>query len=128
MRAHIAGVVGHYRGRVGGGVDEFVNEAFAPDHPGARRWLSGIGPDYIDLAFRFAHEADPGAALYLTDTGAEWPGAQQDAIYALATGLRRTVRGIQTHVTANRYPSRGDFLEDAFRRFGPPPPRSPRWT
>lgn len=121
MRAHIAAVVGRYRGRVGEW--DVVNEAFAGDGSLAPNvWLAGIGPDYVEQAFRFAHEADPGAALYLTDTGAEWPGAQQDAIYALATGLRErgvaiTGVGFQNHVTAVRYPSAGD-LRAAFRRFG----------
>lgn len=30
-------------------------------------WLKNIGDDYIELAFRFAHEADPNAELYYND-------------------------------------------------------------
>jgi endo-1,4-beta-xylanase len=121
MHEHIAAVVGRYRGRVAEW--DVVNEAFAPDGSLARNvWLRTIGPGYIELAFRFAREADPGAALYLTDTGAEWPGRQQDAIFALAADLRaRGVSidgvGFQNHVMAARYPSRAE-LETAFRRFG----------
>ena len=66
MRAHIHAVVGRYRGRVHGW--DVVNEAF--DDAGALHpspWRDGIGDDFVELAFRFAHEADPNAELYYND-------------------------------------------------------------
>jgi endo-1,4-beta-xylanase len=67
LRDHIRTVVGHFKGRVKQW--DVVNEAFRDDGTGLRDnlWLRGIGPDYIPLAFRFAHEADPHAQLYLND-------------------------------------------------------------
>lgn len=67
LRDHIHTVVGHFAGRVRQW--DVVNEAIRDDGTGLRDnlWLRGIGPDYIPLAFRFAHEADPHARLYLND-------------------------------------------------------------
>ena len=66
MRAHIAAVVGRYKGRIRGW--DVVNEALNDD--GTLRdspWRRGIGDDYIAKAFEFAREADPGAELYYND-------------------------------------------------------------
>jgi endo-1,4-beta-xylanase len=70
LRDHILTVVGRYRGRIKGW--DVVNEALNDD--GTLRqtpWLTIIGPDYIAAAFRFAHEADPGAELYYNDYSLE---------------------------------------------------------
>ncbi len=88
---HITTVVGRYRGRVSAW--DVVNEAVTDD--GALRstvWSTGIGPDYLDIAFRAAHAADPGAALYLNDYNIEGPGTKSDALYDLAAGL--VARGV----------------------------------
>jgi len=66
-----------------------VNEAL--DDGGGLRdsvWLHGIGPEYIDLAFQWAHEADPDAPLFYNDYDAEGAGPKSDAVHALAKGLR----------------------------------------
>ncbi|MCU1460560.1 MAG: beta,4-xylanase [Acidimicrobiales bacterium] len=70
LHDHIATVVGRYRHLDPGVVIQWdvVNEAIAAD--GTRRptiWQRVIGDDYIDWAFRFAHEADPSAALFYND-------------------------------------------------------------
>jgi endo-1,4-beta-xylanase len=94
LRQHILTVVGRYRGRVA--VWDVVNEAMADS--GSLRdtiWLRGIGPDYIDLAFRWAHEADPQARLFYNDYGGEGLGRKSDAIYGLVRNLR--TRGVPIH-------------------------------
>lgn len=63
---HIRTVVGRYRGRVHSW--DVVNEAILPKDgaPGGLRrsfWYERVGPDYLELAFRTAHEADPKALL-----------------------------------------------------------------
>jgi len=69
MKTHIQTVVGHYKGRikywdvVNEAVDIKQQVAFYRDSP----WLQIIGEDYIELAFRFAHEADPDAKLLYND-------------------------------------------------------------
>src|SRR5271170_3092301 len=51
---------------------DVVNEALDPRSPredGLREtlWLKALGPDYIPLAFRTAHEANPDAKLVYND-------------------------------------------------------------
>lgn len=109
LRDHIATVVGRYRGKVA--VWDVVNEAV--DDNGILRetiWLKGIGPEYIDMAFKWAHEADPEAMLFYNDYGGEGLGQKSDAIYALVRGLKeRKVPihgvGLQMHLDPDYPPS-----------------------
>jgi endo-1,4-beta-xylanase len=94
LRDHIHTVVGRYRGRVAAW--DVVNEAIADD--GTLRdtiWLRVIGPEYVELAFRWAHEADPNALLFYNDYGAEGLCPKADAVYALVEDLVR--RGVPIH-------------------------------
>jgi endo-1,4-beta-xylanase len=86
LRDHIRAVVGRYRGRVSQW--DVVNEA-VDDSGGLRHnvWLDGIGPDYIALAFRFAHEADPSAALFYNDYLIERRGPKAKAVKRLVRHL-----------------------------------------
>lgn len=86
LRDHIATVVGRYRGRVSQW--DVVNEA-VDDGGGLRHnvWLDRIGPDYIALAFRFAHEADPGARLFYNDYLIERRGPKARAVKRLVRQL-----------------------------------------
>ena len=100
MRTYIYTVVGHYKGRVDGW--DVVNEAIMKD--GTLRetpWLKIIGEDYIDLAFRFAHEADSEAELYYNDYAMDAPGKRDRVVQLVkdlkAKGLRIDAVGMQTH-------------------------------
>ncbi|HEY3012411.1 MAG TPA: endo-1,4-beta-xylanase [Gemmatimonadales bacterium] len=102
LREHILRVVGRYRGRIYAW--DVVNEALRNVVPeGAvldeamrpTLWLRGIGPEYIELAFRWAHEADPEALLFYNEAGAEALGAKSDAAYALVRRLLE--RGVPLH-------------------------------
>jgi endo-1,4-beta-xylanase len=130
MREFIQTVVGHYRGRVH--IWNVANEIFEYNNTGRpgkgdhQYWMRMIGPEYIDMAFRWAHEADPQAILVLNETGAEGtkcamhcgPGnpdgsrnAKADAQYQLVKGMRARgvpihAVGMQTHWGANKgYPT-----------------------
>jgi endo-1,4-beta-xylanase len=95
LKNHIDQVVGRYRGKV---VEwDVVNEAVADDGSGLRDsfWRKGIGDDYLDSAFAFAHRADANALLYYNDYGGEGAGAKSDRIYALVKGMKE--RGIPIH-------------------------------
>jgi endo-1,4-beta-xylanase len=86
LRDHITTLIGRYKDRVG--YWDVVNEAI--DDSGNLRntiWLQVIGPDYIEMAFRWAHEADPNAKLIYNDYGTEGLGRKSDAVYALVRGL-----------------------------------------
>jgi endo-1,4-beta-xylanase len=74
MRGHIHTVVGRYKGKVK--VWDVVNEAIADNGPDILRkspWSVIIGPDFIEKAFQYAHEADPEAVLRYNDYGLENP-------------------------------------------------------
>ena len=100
MYNHIMNVVTHYKGRVKGW--DVVNEAFEDD--GSYRkslYYKIIGPEFIELAFRFAHEADPNVELYYNDYSTSKP-AKREAICKLvrdlkAKGLRIDAVGMQSH-------------------------------
>lgn len=87
MRDHIFTVMGRYRGRIHGW--DVVNEAVtAEGRLRKSRWLEIVGEDYIEKAFRYAHEADPGAELYYNDYDQEKP--------AQCEGVVRLIRGLQS--------------------------------
>lgn len=82
MRQHIHTVVSRYKGRVD--CWDVVNEATADiyhnlgaepssicDTYKKNRWQQIIGDEYVELAFRFAHEADPDAKLFYNDYNVE---------------------------------------------------------
>ncbi len=108
MKDHIMTVVGRYKGRIKGW--DVVNEAL--DDSGTMRntsWFRIIGEstpdkkyDYIENAFRWAHEADPEAELYYNDYNLEMSRAKCDAAVAIvkhlkSKGLRIDGVGIQLH-------------------------------
>ncbi len=99
-----------------------MNEAIESD--GSLRsnvWSRGIGPDYIDLAFTWAHEADPAAELYYNDFGLELGGPKTDAVYKLVRDLEKKGVpidgvGFQTHLINQVSPPAAKF-EPILQRF-----------
>ncbi|AEV81392.1 endo-1,4-beta-xylanase [Actinoplanes sp. SE50] len=87
LRQHIFAEVGHFKGKIWAW--DVANEVFNED--GTLRdtlWLRALGPDYIADAFRWAHQADPKAILFLNDYNVEGLNAKSDAYYALIKKLR----------------------------------------
>ncbi|MFC6083269.1 endo-1,4-beta-xylanase [Sphaerisporangium aureirubrum] len=75
LRDHIFKEVGRYRGKIRAW--DVVNEVV--DDEGNMRqtiWLEKLGPGYIADAFRWAHQADPHAKLYINDYNIEWNAAK----------------------------------------------------
>jgi len=112
LRDHITTVVRHFKGKVHGW--DVVNEAISDrgeeylrDTP-ARR---AIGDDYIEQAFRIAHEADPDVELYYNDYLIERPSKRQKALRLIRDLKEKGVRidgvGIQGHWSLD-----GSSLED----------------
>ncbi|MBI5958258.1 MAG: endo-1,4-beta-xylanase [Chloroflexi bacterium] len=93
LREHITTVVSRYKGRIA--YWDVVNEAFDGAALRDTAWLRFIGEDYIEMAFQFAHEADPDALLLYNDYGAEGMGGKSNAIYAMAQDF--LARGIPLH-------------------------------
>jgi endo-1,4-beta-xylanase len=112
LREHIQTLVARYRGRIA----SWDVAAEAVDEDGKPRetiWSRGIGPDYLALAFRWAHEADPQARLRYNDYGGEGTGAKANGIYELVGALRWQgvpVHGVglQMHLTLDDAPKAED--------------------
>lgn len=78
MRSHIQGLVGRYKGKIRSWdvVNEAINdggnaETARTENLRNSAWLQAVGPEYLTLAFKFAHEADPDALLFYNDYGIE---------------------------------------------------------
>ncbi len=88
MHDHIRAVVGRYKGKIK--VWDVVNEAISDNGEEVLRkspWSVIIGPDFIEKAFEFAHEADPDAILRYNDYGLENP-AKRKKLITLIKGLQ----------------------------------------
>jgi GH35 family endo-1,4-beta-xylanase len=115
LRDHISTLVGRYKGRIGSW--DVVNEAISDggsaetvqtENLRNSSWLRTMGPEFLTLAFKFAHEADPDASLYYNDYGIE-AGPKHASSMAL---LKRLIKdgapipgvGIQGHWTTAGVP------------------------
>lgn len=115
LRTHIHTVMKRYRGRIK--YWDVVNEAVANDNrPGAPAlfhefWSRHLGEDYIALAFRYAHEADPQAVLFYNDYDhGDAMGPKSNRIYELlkrllAAGVPVHGVGLQTHCNLAKPPT-----------------------
>ncbi|MBI5928767.1 MAG: endo-1,4-beta-xylanase [Chloroflexi bacterium] len=100
LKEHITTVVSRYKGRIK--YWDVVNEVFDGAELRDTVWLRTIGPEYIEMAYQFAHEADPDALLLYNDYGAEGINDKSDAIYAMAQdfvnrGIPLNGIGLQSH-------------------------------
>ncbi len=105
MRDHILTVVGRYKGKVK--VWDVVNEAIGDGNATYRstQWIQIIGEDFIPMAFKFAHEADPNAILRYNDYGLE-DRARRNKLKIIVKAIRDAgapihAIGTQTHINAN---------------------------
>ena len=120
VRAHIHTVVDRYQGKVFAW--DVVNEAV--DSSGKWRdsvFLRAFGPDYVKMAFHWAHEADPEAKLFYNDFSADGLNRKSNAIYRLLEDLVRQgvpVQGVglQMHTT-QRDPPDPHSVAANIRRF-----------
>lgn len=122
MHRHISAVVGRYKGRILGW--DVVNEIFNDD--GTFRnspYYRIIGPEFVELAFKFAHEADPNAELYINDYSLAKP-AKRDAVCRIvrelkSKGYRVDGIGMQSH-NGLEYPDLDEYEKsiDAFAACG----------
>ena len=84
LKNHIYTEVGRYKGHIYGWdvVNEAINDTGGGQTENLRNssWIRAIGPDYLTMAFKWAHEADPNAKLYYNDYNID-----QDTNYDKAT-------------------------------------------
>jgi endo-1,4-beta-xylanase len=111
---HIRTVVSRYQGRIHSW--DVVNEAIRPEHKNHHDlttsiWLTNIGEDYIDLAFRTARDADPNALLTYNDFDIETDTHDQqqkrEAVLALLHRMKNKgtpldALGVQAHLRTEK--------------------------
>lgn len=106
LEEHIKTVVGHFAGKVYAW--DVVNEAFESGGS-LRKTLWSGDPQYVERAFRWAHEADPKALLFYNDYAAEVMNPKSDAIYKMAQdfkarGVPLDGIGMQMHIALKTGP------------------------
>ena len=102
LTTHIRTVVSRYKGRIHSW--DVVNEGIRPEHHNHNDfttsvWLTNIGEDYIDLAYRTAGNADPDALLTYNDFDIEndEPAQEKKREAILALLHRMTKKGTPIH-------------------------------
>ena len=108
MKDHITTLVGRYKGKIQSWdvVNEAINdggndETAKTEHLRDSKWLQALGPEFLTLAFKFAHEADPDATLYYNDYNIESGPKHASSMvllkHLLADGAPVHAVGIQGH-------------------------------
>ena len=102
MKTHIKTVMGRYKGRIK--YWDVVNEAIETKRIKGEKsfeafykpspWLDIIGPEYIEIAYRAAREADPTAKLLYNDYNLDQE-AKLDFALQMITDLKK--RGVDIH-------------------------------
>jgi endo-1,4-beta-xylanase len=116
MKSHISTVVSRYKGRIKGW--DVVNEAIMDDGSWREsKFYRIIGEDFIELAFQFAHEADPEAELYYNDYSMANEGKRKAVANMVknlqAKGIRIDAIGMQGHLSMD-FPSVEEFEKSIF--------------
>ena len=123
LKEHIQTEVGHFKGKIKGWdvINEVIDDSPNGNSENLRQsaWLRAIGPEYINYAFKFAHEADPNAELYYNDYNIE-RGAKHKSSLLLLQRLKRegvpvTAVGIQGHWSLTYLPYKD--LDKAIRDY-----------
>jgi len=111
MKTHITTVVNRYKGKVD--CWDVVNEAFEDDGSWREnKFYQIVGEEYVELAFRFAHEADPDAEMIYNDYSMFHKGKREAVVKLVndlkAKGVRVDGIGMQAHYGMD-YPDLEEF-------------------
>lgn len=130
MQNHINGVAGALKGHVREW--DVVNECLDDDqsvvwsNPDAYKlrtsvWHTVLGEDFLEQAFRMAHEADPDALLFINDYGVEFMGQPKAEAYfnlvkkLVEKGVPIHGVGFQCHLNSGQVDARK--LKENIRRY-----------
>lgn len=117
LHEYIRALAGRYRGKVA--MWDVANEAI-DDRPNSNPfnlrdsfWFRKLGPEFLVLAFKWAHEADPKAQLYYNEYGIEGGGPKARHMLELAKWLKDqgapiTGLGLQYHIDCRTKVEPGD--------------------
>ncbi|MHB8903303.1 MAG: endo-1,4-beta-xylanase, partial [Thermoguttaceae bacterium] len=122
LKNHISTLVGRYKGKILSWdvVNEAIDDRGNPQTAQTENlrnssWLRALGPEFLTLAFKFAHEADPQARLYYNDYGIEAGPKHASSMVLLKRLLHDGAPvhgvGIQGHWSTGRIPY--DALDQA---------------
>ncbi len=125
---HIHTVAGRYKGKIQSW--DVVNEAInptdgRPDNLRKSPWLELIGPEYLELAYRTARQADPHAKLTYNEYGIENESEANQTKRAATLDLLKHLKaagapldalGIQSHISAGNGQTWGNGLRDLISR------------
>ncbi len=113
MTDHITTIASRYKGKIHSW--DVVNEAIwikdgrADGLRSSSPWFELVGPDYIEIAFKTARQADPSALLTYNDYGIEYDDAENTTKRHAVLNLLRRLKdsgtpidalGIQSHIHA----------------------------
>lgn len=121
---HIMTVGSRYQGKIHSW--DVVNEAVLPKDgrpDGLRKspWMELLGPDYIEIAFRTARQADPHALLTYNEYGVEYDNEEEEERRRVTLQLLRKLKaanvpldavGIQSHIKAGSPYAIGKGIRD----------------
>jgi endo-1,4-beta-xylanase len=106
LHEHIKTMMNRYKGKVYAW--DVVNEAIADSNDANDVYRKSnlyetLGPEFIDMAFRWAHEADPSAKLFYNDYGTDFGGVKFEKLYNLVKGMKQSNVpidgvGLQMHI------------------------------
>lgn len=127
LKSHITNILTHYKGQLYSWdvVNEAINDGVSLPANGdwkqclrQSQWYNSIGPDYLAMAFKFAHEADPNAKLYYNDYNLNDP-KKADIVYAMvkdlkAQGVPIDGIGMQGHYSISTDPA---SVETSLKKF-----------
>lgn len=117
LKQYIQDVAGRYKGKIFAW--DVINEAI-DDKPTKNPynlrdsfWFRKLGLDFVELAFRYAHEADPKCKLYYNDYSVEKGGPKTEQMLQLVDYLKSKKVpihgvGLQFHRWAVEVPKPGD--------------------
>ncbi|MBN2439924.1 MAG: endo-1,4-beta-xylanase [Spirochaetales bacterium] len=122
LQEYITTVVSRYKGKVY--CWDVVNEVLTDE--GLFRgdelsiWYRYCGPAYIEKAFISAHNADPGAKLFINDDGISTINPKSNGLYIivkelLARGIPIHGIGMQMHLTEEKVPDYRSMFENIQR-------------
>ena len=124
LETHIKTVVNHYEEKYPNRISRWdvVNEAIEGTGRRPSLWQETIGPEYVALAFQWAHEAAPEADLYYNDYGIAGTGEKSDAVYDLVRELVENDVpidgvGLQAHLSTPQLPPSADAISENMQRY-----------
>lgn len=142
LENHIKTVVGRYKGKIYSWdvVNEVLNDAgdLRGENDGSK-WKGIIGDvdgdgyesDYIELAFKFAREADPDVELIINDYGIESRGAKRTGMYNLVKRMLEKgvpVDGIGLQMHIDIYGPSASEIEESIELFASLKEYNPEFT